>query len=120
MSNTKKGKYGEDLAVNFLLKKGFKILERNFRYSKYGEIDIIAFKNGVIRAIEVKTRTSLIFGEGIEAVTKEKLRKIYMTLEYYLKSSRYKKSQIDVISILFDKNNPKIYDIKFLENVEYA
>ena len=118
MSNTKKGKYGEDLAVDFLLKKGFKILERNYRYSKYGEIDIIAFKNDTIHAIEVKTRTSLIFGLGAEAITAEKLHKIYMTLQYYLKTSRYKKSQIDVISILLDKNDSEIFDIKFLENVE--
>lgn len=118
MSNTKKGKYGEELALNFLKKRGFKILEKNFRYSKFGEIDIIAEKNGVLRAVEVKTRTSLIFGHPLEAITKEKLKKIYLTLQFYLKTSPYKASQIDAISILVDKNNPEIYDIKFLENIE--
>ena len=47
---------GEDIAVNYLKKKGYKIIERNFRKG-YGEIDIIALKKNVLVFVEVKTRT---------------------------------------------------------------
>ncbi len=120
MSNTKKGKLGEDIAVKYLQKNGYKILERNYRYSKYGEIDIIAYKNFKIIAVEVKARTSLICGEPIEAVTKDKINKIHATLNYYLGHTKIPRisHQIDVISIVFNKDNPELNSINHLKNIE--
>ena len=52
MTNKIIGKYGEELAKDFLIKQGFKILEMNYRYSRIAEIDIIAFKKDVLHFIE--------------------------------------------------------------------
>lgn len=68
-SRSSLGKYGEDFACRYLQNKGYKILTRNFRCHRYGEIDIIVEKSGCISFIEVKTRASSRFGRPIEAVT---------------------------------------------------
>ena len=66
MSNKIKGKYGEEIAVNYLIKNGCKIVEKNYRFSRYGEIDIIALDGSILCFIEVKTRTSDRFGRSEE------------------------------------------------------
>src|ERR1700691_2907309 len=86
------GKLGEQIAADFLIRKGFKILERNYR-KPWGEIDIIAEKEGVIRFVEVKTLTR----DFLPNVSREnsdyrpeeqvhplKLRKIARTAEMYM------------------------------------
>ena len=83
-SSSSLGKYGEDFACRYLQNMGYKILTRNFRCHRYGEIDIIAEKKGCISFIEVKTRASTRFGRQIEAVTLAKQRKIHRCAEYYL------------------------------------
>ncbi len=67
------GKAGEDNAVKYLQKQGYRILERNFR-CRFGEIDLIARDKGVLVFIEVKTRRSRAFGPPAMAVTPEKQR----------------------------------------------
>ena len=67
------GRHGEDLAVDWLLARGYQILHRNWRYA-HCEIDIISKRKDIICFIEVKTRTSLLFGLPEEAVTKDKIR----------------------------------------------
>ncbi|MFZ5366396.1 MAG: YraN family protein [Patescibacteria group bacterium] len=81
------GILGEDLAVKFLKKNGYKILQRNFR-SKFGEIDIIAQdpsagSGQVLVFVEVKTRWSKSFGPPEEAITPWKIRRIIKAGEYY-------------------------------------
>ena len=117
MTNKIIGKYGEDLACDFLTKKGFEIIERNFRFSKMAEIDIIAVKKSVLHFVEVKTRTQKFFGTPMEAVTPSKLKQIYScAIEYINKTKkRYKKYQIDAIGIILDKE--KIEKIDFVENI---
>jgi len=61
------GKKGEQLAAEFLISKGYKIVARNFRFQK-AEVDIIARKNNVLAIIEVKTRSSSNFGDPQEFV----------------------------------------------------
>lgn len=61
------GKTGEDMATEYLLKKGYMIICRNFRCFQ-GEIDIVARDNDYLVFIEVKTRTSTKYGEAREAV----------------------------------------------------
>ena len=84
ISSNNLGMYGENLACKYLEAKGYVILQRNFRCRRYGEIDIIASKAGVLSFIEVKARASQRYGKPAEAVTLAKQRKIYRCAEYYL------------------------------------
>ena len=117
MTNKIIGKYGEDLACDFLTKKGFEIIERNFRFSKMAEIDIIAVKKSVLHFVEVKTRTQKFFGTPMEAVTPSKLKQIYSCAIYFMQNSKrkYKSYQIDAVGIELDKNEVKKID--FIENI---
>ena len=117
MTNKSIGKYGEDLAKDFLIKQGFEIVENNFHYSKMAEIDIIAKKDNIIHLVEVKTRTSEYFGNPLEAINKKKVQSIYHAGLFYIqKNKKYSKFQIDAIGIILDKNNQPKYT--FLENIE--
>ncbi len=95
------GEWGENLAAQFLKKKGYLIVERNFR-CKMGEVDIIALDGAKLVFVEVKTRTSQAFGLPCEAVNKTKIQHIKRTANYYMAihSSSYKDARIDVIEIL--------------------
>ncbi len=70
------GKRGEDLAARFLRKSGYKVLYRNFRAPKGGEVDIVCRDGKTLVFVEVKTRTSLDFGAPAEAVKLKKQRLI--------------------------------------------
>ena len=100
------GRYGEDLACKYLQAKGYKILKRNFRCRRFGEIDIVASKAGVLSCIEVKTRASLRYGMPAEAVTLAKQRKIYRVAQYYLQceglTSRIPMLSFDVVEIIVE------------------
>lgn len=100
------GRYGEDLACKYLQAKGYKILKRNFRCRRFGEIDIVASKAEVLSFIEVKTRASLRYGMPAEAVTLAKQRKIYRVAQYYLQceglTSRIPMLSFDVVEIIVE------------------
>ena len=117
MTNKIIGKYGEDIAKNFLIKKGFKILETNYRYSRIAEIDIIASKKDILHFVEVKTRTQEFFGKPLEAITSNKLKQIFSCAIQYMNNSKikYKSYQIDAIGIILDKDKTK--NIEFIENI---
>ena len=116
MTNKEIGKYGENLAKDFLIKKGYDIIETNFHYSKMAEIDIIAKKNDTIHFVEVKTRTSNSFGTPLEAIDYKKLQSIYHAGLFYIQKNKYSKFQIDAVGIVLDKDkNP---DFRFIENIE--
>ena len=72
MNNREFGNKGEDLACEYLIKNGYKILERNKHFSKLCEIDIIAKLKDKVVFVEVKTRKSNAFGSPMEAITKTK------------------------------------------------
>jgi putative endonuclease len=107
-------KLGEDLACEFLVKNGFKIQDRNFK-CKLGEIDIVAMKNKVVHFVEVKTRTTTIFGDPENSVTIKKQKKIILTSKIYSKYKNFENFnyQFDVISILSPLVSKKI---QFFEN----
>ena len=110
------GNKGEDIANKFLIKKGYKILERNFRFSK-GEIDIIAQDKNEIIFIEVKTRRNMNYGNPIDSVTINKKKHIYNTANYYLYINKLydKFIRFDVIEdYILDR---KIY-INHIKNIE--
>lgn len=94
------GKLAEDYAVKLLIENSYTIIDRNF-HSRFGEIDIIALKDGVLIFVEVKARWSAKFGKPEEAVTPSKLWKIGRTGEYYslLHPDLPKKLRIDVVAL---------------------
>ena len=94
------GKAGEDLAVRYLKKRGYKVLERNYT-CPVGEIDIIARDKKTIVFVEVKTRRSMSYGSARLAITPHKQRKISMTALYYLKCNRQvdQDARFDVVTV---------------------
>ena len=95
------GDRGEDFAAFVLEHNGYSILERNFR-SSFGEIDIIASREGVLHFIEVKTRTDDEYGRPAEAVTENKARIIRRVSECYLARRRvsWKRISFDVFEVM--------------------
>lgn len=109
MNKRELGKYGEDKAVEYLEKKGYEILARNFR-SAQGEIDIIARDQQYIVFIEVKLRKSLAYGYPQAAVDYRKQAKIRQIAEYFLLKNDLKAEFIrfDVISIVIESGKGKL------------
>ena len=105
------GKEGEDIAAKYLAEKGFEILERNFYYSNYGEIDIVANHDSQLVFVEVKSRLNLEFGEPEYAITPKKIKQIKKMAELYLfdKEIEEVNCRFDVVAVLLeDRSNPKI------------
>ena len=112
--NFSKGKAGENLAVSFLEKQGFKIIEKNWRFSRMGELDIIAQDKNTLVFIEVKARSSNFFGNPLESVDEKKFNKIQKLAEIYLSqnpNNSYEGFRFDLIGILL-KEKPEINYIK--------
>lgn len=111
----KLGKLGERLAWIYLIGRGYKILEKNYR-TRWGEIDLVGQKRSTIIFFEVKTRTNQNFGWPEEAVTEAKVDKIIATGLSYLQQHRLNLNwQIDVISIIIDKQY--LVQIKHFANI---
>lgn len=97
------GNLAEQMAADFLERKGYKILDKNFRYQK-AEIDIIASFNKMIIIIEVKARGSDIFMEPQEAVTKKKIKSLVMAADFFMKDRNFNQEvRFDIIAVLPDE-----------------
>ena len=77
------GSFGEEEAARFLRRKGYRIVERNFR-CRFGEIDIIARKRNILAFVEVKLRRDSRFAEAREFVTRSKQQRILASAQLYL------------------------------------
>lgn len=100
MTHTELGIFGEELAVNFLIKKGVRILARNYRFKKL-EIDIIGQLGDKLIVYEVKTRETAQIGEPYKAVTRGKQRQIIQVADRYVRETNTNAEvQFDVISIV--------------------
>ncbi|MBT5549063.1 MAG: YraN family protein [Nitrospina sp.] len=111
------GREGESAALRFLKKKGYRILEKNFR-SKVGEIDIIAEQDGVIVFVEVKARADHEFGHPLNALTPAKQKKIIQTAQSFLSRKRIsdKPMRFDVVALTSDAEGPDSWQIELLQN----
>lgn len=116
------GKNGEERAVYFLKKKGFEIVEKNYR-KPWGEIDIVAKKNGVIHIIEVKSftekegvKSNNDFDEPADRLTKEKTKRLLRISQTYLEERGIWEGdwQIDILFITFFPDGSEKID--FIEN----
>ena len=97
------GARGEEIAVRYLKRRGYRILERNYRI-RLGEIDIIAKQGGDLVFIEVKTRSDILFGSPLESVTPAKQKLLSkVALEYVNKHDCHNSpSRFDVVGVQFD------------------
>jgi len=107
---------GEEIATQYLRKKGYQIIDRNFRKG-YGEIDIVATFQNILVFVEVKTRTTNLYGGAAEAISYGKLRTLIRTCEYYkmLHPKLPEEMRIDAILIDLEDNKPK--NIQHIENI---
>ena len=99
-SNTEKGRIGEEMAVAFLKKKGFAILDTNWR-SHHLELDIIAKDGDMLVFVEVKTRSTAHFGNPEDALSSQKIAHLLNAAEAYIFATDYHgNSRFDVVSII--------------------
>ena len=98
------GKMGEDVAVSYLKKKGYKIFARNW-FHDHKEIDIIAQQGDEIVIVEVKTREGDYFEEPWESVSMKKIRNLVEAADAWLNEKEIDlEVRFDVISIIFSDN----------------
>ena len=118
------GNLGEDIAVVFLEKHGFRLIERNY-FKKWGEIDIVSKKDGVLRFIEVKTVSYETHSESISQETirpeenmhPQKLGRLYRTIESYIMENKMADSwQIDLVTVKIDRKRRKAR-VEMIENI---
>ena len=103
-----KGKHGEDLAQKHLLFEGYVILERNWRYKNL-EIDFIATDKNTLVVVEVKTRSTAIYGEPEDFVTKSKQKKLIRAINKYVKQTKCDKEiRFDIVSVIENNETSKV------------
>lgn len=106
------GQWGEATAEKYLIERGYKILDRNYR-TAIGELDIVARKNGILAFVEVKTRDAVNANHFLpeESVNPRKQSKLKKLSEVYISEHRYKGDQewqIDVISVILNKSTQEV------------
>ena len=114
------GRQGEEKVAEYLRRHGYIILRRNWRNSRFGEIDIIAENRENIVFVEVKTRTNNSVVSGIEAVDAKKMQRTRNAAEVFMrKLSTDLPPRIDVAEVLVitDKSGKKKWMLKYLKSV---
>lgn len=105
------GKFGEELAVAFLQKEGYTILETNWTFQK-AEIDIIAQKDSVLAIVEVKTRSSIEFGLPQDFVKPKKIQLLVKAVNEYIVSNDLEAEvRFDIIAIYKEGKDYKMEHI---------
>ena len=110
------GKKGEQLAVDYLINKGFDIVERNYRFDK-AEVDIIAKIKDTLAIVEVKTRSTIDFGNPQDFVKSKQIQRLVKAVDEYVNVNGLDvEVRFDIIAIV---KNGKAYDIEHLEDAFY-
>jgi len=110
------GNFGEKIAADYLIEKGYLLLDRNY-HTRYGELDLVMLEDGIVVFVEVKTRTSETFGHPEESITPSKLEHLQNAGLLWLQAHPESSDdwRIDAISILMHRNG-NIQDIKHFIN----
>lgn len=116
MKRRETGKIGEQLAQNFLKKKGYRILETNCRCGR-DEIDIVARQKDHLVFVEVRSKSNLDYGAPEESLTVNKMQHMERAAERYLQAHNYESElwRVDLVSIELDNSN-KLLRIELIEN----
>ena len=94
------GRIGEDDAADYLVREGYRIIDRNWR-SGHKELDIVAERDGVLVIVEVKTRRDARFGKPEDAVSMPKIRRIVLAADAYVRLNRIDLPvRFDIITVL--------------------
>ena len=102
------GNWGEDMAMDFLVKKGYEIKERNWRFQK-AEVDIIAKIENTLVAVEVKTRSTDYFGNPQDFIKPKKIKLLVKAVDEYVNRNDLDvEVRFDVIAIIKTENEIKI------------
>jgi len=114
------GKKGEEKALRFLKKKGYRIIDQNY-VCKLGEMDIIAKEKDTLVFVEVKTRTSMAFGPPQLAVTRFKQRQLSKVALNFLKEKQLEdvEARFDVVAILLPPEKEEIELIRDAFDLQY-
>lgn len=114
------GAVGETAAVEYLKENNYEILEKNFRYKRLGEIDIISREKDYICFVEVKARSSIDYGYPREAVNARKQENIRRLAQIYLCKNGMNdfKVRFDVVEVYIDKkgDNIEVNKISLIKN----
>lgn len=118
--NYSKGKLGEQIASEFLGKRGYRLIETNFR-TRFGELDIIAAKDGLLVFVEVKLKIGTDFGTPEEMITEGKIRQVRQTAEVYLQQNKeiaanFLQYRIDAVCITLNEDC-SIKSVRHYENI---
>ena len=107
-----RGVFGERLAVEFLISKGYRILAQNYRFKK-AEVDILAQKDNCLAAIEVKTRSTAAFGAPEEFLKPAQIQRIIKAVDHFVISNDLNlEVRFDIIAIVLASKIPEIDHIK--------
>jgi putative endonuclease len=111
------GARGERLAASFLKKNGYKVMERNYRSKRWGEIDIVAWDGDTLVFVEVKTRMTSLFGKPQEAVHPQKIRSLKRAGQFYLRQKKVEGPvRIDVVAVTLGWD-PRVKNIELFKGV---
>ncbi|MDH3444399.1 MAG: YraN family protein [Deltaproteobacteria bacterium] len=107
------GREGERVAEHYLKKKGYTVVERNYR-CRGGEVDLIVLDRRIIVFVEVKTRTAHEFGSPLEAVETRKQRRMIHAAQFFLheKKLHQRDARFDVVGISWPGNDPVVEHIQ--------
>lgn len=116
------GTKGEEIAAKFLIRKGFKVLERNY-HTRFGEIDLICARNDNLVFVEVKLKQGEDFGTPEEMIDRQKLSRVEKMANYYLVdnpkiSQKYPSYSIDAVCIVTGENG-EVGRINHYENLTF-
>jgi putative endonuclease len=106
------GRQGEQTAVTYLQRRGYRILETNWRYGK-AEIDILAEKDGFLVVVEVKTRSSDYFGAPENFVNRKKILLLTEAVNEYIRQKNLNlEIRFDIVSIVKNRSGEEIKHIR--------
>ena len=116
--NNKIGQKGENYAMYYLQKNGYKIIHQNL-YTRLGEVDIVAYKNKKLIFVEVKSRKSLLNGHPEDSFTRKKYKLLLKSAWQYVAKTGFRGLwRIDLIAIVMNSFD-EVEDIRHYRNVVF-